>query len=136
MLLSSFDAPFNYSAKIEMISDPYNAILIGTTGNNLKFNFAVEDKSGNNTGENVDCIVSLINQGVKKTINKVYTAQQGREGVIVELDDYLTEGTNNYTGINSSTKELHVPNYAYGYESGDWQIVLQDTIGFTLYKDL
>jgi hypothetical protein len=79
--------------------------LIGTTGNNLKFNFAVEDKSGNNTGENVDCIISLVNQGVKKTINKVYTAQQGREGVIVELDDYLTEGTNNISvtikGVNT-----------------------------------
>ena len=43
LLLSSFDAPFNYSARIEMISDPYTAILIGTTGNNLQFRFAVED---------------------------------------------------------------------------------------------
>jgi len=95
LLLSSFDAPFNYSAKIEMLSESYNAILIGTLGNNIQFKFAVEDKSGNNTGENVDCVITLINTGVKKTINKVYTAQQGREGVLIELDDYLFEGTNN-----------------------------------------
>lgn len=105
LLLSSFDAPFNFSAKVEMISDPYQAILIGTTGNNLQFKFAIEDKSGNNTGENVDCSIVLTNQGVKKTINKMFTAQQGREGTIVELDEYLTEGTNNVTitikGVNS-----------------------------------
>lgn len=105
LLLSSFDAPFNYSAKIEMLSEAYKAVLIGTTGNLLQFKFAIEDKSGNNTGENVDCTITLVNQGVKKSINKIYTAQQGREGVIVELDDYLTEGTNNISvtikGVNT-----------------------------------
>lgn len=105
LLLSSFDAPFNYSAKIEMISESYKAVLIGTVGNLLQFKFAVEDKSGNSTGENADCTITLVNQGVKKTINKIYTAQQGREGIIVELDDYLTEGTNNISinikGVNS-----------------------------------
>jgi hypothetical protein len=105
LLLASFDAPFNYSAKIEMLSEAYNAVLIGTTGNVLQFKFAVEDKSGNNTGENVDCTITIVNQGVKKTINKIYTAQHGIEGVIVELDNYLAEGTNNISinikGVNS-----------------------------------
>lgn len=88
-----------------MISESYNAVLIGTTGNNLQFKFAIEDKSGNNTGENADCTITIVNQGVKKSINKIYTAQQGREGVLIELDDYLTEGTNNVSinikGVNS-----------------------------------
>jgi hypothetical protein len=105
LLLSSFDAPFNYSAKIEMLSEAYKAVLIGTPGNLLQFKFAIEDKSGNSTGENADCTITLVNQGVKKTINKIYTAQQGREGIIVELDNYLTEGTNNISinikGVNS-----------------------------------
>lgn len=105
LLLSSFDAPFNYSAKIEMLSEAYKAVLIGTLGNNIQFKFAIEDKSGNNTGENVDCTINIVNNGVKKVINKIYTAQQGREGVLVELDDYLTEGTNNISinikGVNS-----------------------------------
>lgn len=95
LLLASFDAPFNYSANIKMITDSYTAVLIGTTGNNLQFNFSIEDKSGNNTGENVECIVVISNSGVKKTINKVYTSQQGIEGILIELDDYLSEGTNN-----------------------------------------
>lgn len=105
LLLSSFDAPFNYSAKIEMLSEAYKAVLIGTLGNNIQFKFAIEDKSGNNTGENVDCTINIVNNGVKKVINKIYTVQQGREGVLVELDDYLTEGTNNISinikGVNS-----------------------------------
>ena len=105
LLLSSFDAPFNYSAKIEMISESYKAVLIGTLGNNIQFKFAVEDKSGNNTGENVDCTINIINNGVKKVINKIYTAQQGRDSVLVELDNYLVEGTNNISinikGVNS-----------------------------------
>ena len=95
LLLSSFDAPFNYSAKIEMITKSYNAVLIGTTGNNLEFKFATEDKSGNSTGENVDCNIVITNQGVKQTINKIFTSEQGREGVSIELDEYLKEGTNN-----------------------------------------
>lgn len=105
LLLTSFDAPFNYSARVELISDSYNAVLIGVGGNNLQFKFAIEDKSGNNTGENSDCSISVVNKGVKKTINKVFTAQQGREGVLIELDDYLSEGTNNVSitvkGVNS-----------------------------------
>ena len=94
LLLTTFDAPFNYSARVEMITPAYNAVLIGTTGNNLQFKFAIEDKSGNNTGENVDCSITIINSGVKKSINKVYTSQQGINGVLIELDDYLKEGTN------------------------------------------
>ena len=95
LLLSSFDAPFNYSARIEMITKSYNAVLIGTTGNSLEFKFATEDKSGNNVGENVDCTIVFTNQGVKQTVNKVFTAEQGREGVLIEIDEYLKEGTNN-----------------------------------------
>lgn len=95
LLLTTFDAPFNYSARIEMISDSYIAALVGTTGNNLEFKFATEDKSGNSVGENVDCTIVLTNQGVKQTITKIFTAEQGREGVMIELDNYLSEGTNN-----------------------------------------
>ena len=88
LLLSSFDAPFNYSARIEMITKSYNAVLIGTTGNSLEFKFATEDKSGNSVGENVDCTIVFTNQGVKQTVNKVFTAEQGREGVLIEIDEY------------------------------------------------
>jgi hypothetical protein len=78
-----------------MITKSYNAVLIGTTGNSLEFKFATEDKSGNSVGENVDCTIVFTNQGVKQTVNKVFTAEQGREGVLIEIDEYLKEGTNN-----------------------------------------
>lgn len=105
LLLTAFDAPFNYSARIEMITKSYNAVLIGTAGNNLEFKFATEDKSGNSVGENVDCTIIITNQGVKQQINKVFTAEQGREGVMIELDEYLKEGSNNISvtikGVNT-----------------------------------
>lgn len=44
--------------------------------------------------------------------------------------------TSNYLGSKAETKTIHVPSNATGYESGDWQTVLQDIVGFTLYKDL
>ena len=44
--------------------------------------------------------------------------------------------SSNYTGNKASVKGLHVPRTATGYESNDWQTVLQDIVGFTLYKDL
>ena len=39
LLLTVFDAPFNYSARIELISEAYNAVLLGSTGNTLQFKF-------------------------------------------------------------------------------------------------
>ena len=44
--------------------------------------------------------------------------------------------TSNYTGSSSLYKGIHVPSHSVGYESGDWKNILQDVIGFTLYKDL
>lgn len=42
----------------------------------------------------------------------------------------------NYTGSSASTKVLSIPANAVGYELGDWKIVLQDKVGFTLNKTL
>lgn len=97
LLLNVFDAPFNYSATITLISNSYNAILMGETGNTIQFKFSIDNKSGDSTGENADCTITFNNAGVKKTINKIYTSQQGREGVLLEVDDYLSEGVNNIT---------------------------------------
>lgn len=99
LLLTVFDAPFNYSARIELVSDAYNAVLLGSTGNTLSFKFFLENKNGDSTGENADCTITFTNAGVKKTLNQIYTSAQGREGVSIDLTDYLSEGTNNITVV-------------------------------------
>ena len=95
LLLTVFNAPFNYSARIELLSEAYNAVLLGSTGNILKFKFFLENKEGYSTEENADCTITFTNGGVKKTLNQIYTSAQGREGVSIDLQDYITEGTNN-----------------------------------------
>ena len=95
LLLNVFDAPFNYSARIELISEAYNAVLLGSTGNLLQFKFFLENKNGDSTGENADCTITFTNAGVKKVLNQMYTSAQGREGVSIDLAEYITEGTNN-----------------------------------------
>jgi hypothetical protein len=42
----------------------------------------------------------------------------------------------NYVGSKASVKRLDVPSNASGYEAGDWFDVLQDKVGFILYKEL
>ena len=44
LILGTFDAPFNYTASISMITDTYVAILTGTTGNVIRFTFDVVNK--------------------------------------------------------------------------------------------
>ncbi len=95
LLLNVFDAPFNYSARIELITEAYNAVLLGSTGNLLQFKFFLENKNGDSTGENADCTITFTNAGVKKVLNQMYTSAQGREGVSIDLAEYITEGTNN-----------------------------------------
>lgn len=95
LLLNVFDAPFNYSARIELISEAYNAVLLGSTNNLLQFKFFLENKNGDSTGENADCTITFTNAGVKKVLNQMYTSAQGREGVSIDLAEYITEGTNN-----------------------------------------
>ena len=95
LLLNVFDAPFNYSARIELLSEAYNAVLLGSTGNLLQFKFFLENKNGDSTGENADCTITFTNAGVKKVLNQMYTSAQGREGVSIDLAEYITEGTNN-----------------------------------------
>ena len=40
LILGSFDAPFNYEAVINLLSDSYVAVPLGTTGNVIEFTFS------------------------------------------------------------------------------------------------
>lgn len=91
LVLGSFDAPFNYSAEINLISDSYVAIPVGTTGNYIEFEFDIKNKNGASVGEDVICTYTILRGSVKKTITQKY-----RSGTTVRfnVDAYLGEGSN------------------------------------------
>lgn len=102
LLLGAFDAPFNYSAKIELLTPMYNAVQAGSTGNRVEFSFDTQNKQGQSMGEDVLCTYTIRRGTYKQTVTEQYAP-----GKVVSflLDDYLNEGTNHVTvaiqGVNT-----------------------------------
>lgn len=94
LLIAVFDAPFNYSAEINLVTPSYTAILSGATGNYLEFSFDTKNKQGQSVGEDVICTYTFTRGSVKQTL-----IQRCRYGTQVRLnvDSYLGEGTNRIT---------------------------------------
>lgn len=91
LILGTFDAPFNYSAEINLSSPTYVAILTGTVGNYIDFTFDTKNKQGSSVGEDVVCTYTFIRNSTKKTVTQKY-----RYGTSVHfnVDEYLETGTN------------------------------------------
>lgn len=71
-ILGTFDAPFNYTASISLLSPINNVIFSGATGNIIEFTFDIVDKSGSSTLESVNVTYSFISNGVKKSVTEQY----------------------------------------------------------------
>lgn len=91
LLIGSFEAPYNYDAKITLSTSTSNSIFLGTTGNYIDFSFDITNKSGQSTGENITCTYTFVNGAKQTTVNAIYKAN---EFVHMNIDDYLEEGTN------------------------------------------
>lgn len=91
LLIGSFEAPYNYDAKITLSTSTSNSVFLGTTGNYIDFSFDITNKSGQSTGENVTCTYTFVNGAKQTTVNAIYKAN---EFVHMNIDDYLEEGTN------------------------------------------
>lgn len=91
LILGTFDAPFNYTAEINLLSPAYNAIFVGSTGNYIDFTFDIKNKNGASTGENVNVTYTFIRNANKKVINE--TRRYG-EIVHFNVDEYIETGTN------------------------------------------
>ena len=91
LILGTFDAPFNYTAEINLLSPQYNAIQKGTIGNYLRFTYDVKNKQGASTGENVIITITFIRNSVKKEVK-----QLGKYGETINfnVDDYIDDGAN------------------------------------------
>ena len=92
LILGTFDAPFNYTASINLLTSNYVAILTGTTGNIIRFTFDVVNKQGSSVGENVLCTYTFIKGSTKKVVKARY---RYNEEVSFSVDDYISDGTNN-----------------------------------------
>lgn len=91
LILGTFDAPFEYSAEITLLSSAYNAIQVGVTGNYIDFTFDVKNKNGSSTGESVNVTYTFTRNASKVVVKE--TRKSG-ESVHFNIDDYLLEGTN------------------------------------------
>ena len=83
-----------YSAIINLESQMYNTISLGTVGNYIDFTFQVYNKSGMPTGEPVICTYTFRKASMKQTVVEQYAA--GRS-IHFNIDKYLSEGTNQIT---------------------------------------
>lgn len=94
LVLGTFDAPFNYSASIKLISKQVNNIFEGTSGNYIEFTFDTTNKDGSSVGEGVICTYTIIKGSTKKVVTAKYSYG---ETVRFLIDDYLQVGTNTIT---------------------------------------
>lgn len=101
LIIGTFDAPLNYSAEVNLISEPYVAVPLGTTGNYIEFTFDTKNKNGASVGEDVVCTYTIMQGNAKKVVTQKY-----RSGTSVKfnVDGYLKEGSNRITiGIVGQT---------------------------------
>lgn len=91
LILGNFDAPFNYEAEINLISEPYKAVQLGSTGNYVEFTFDTKNKQGASVGGLAIVTYTIIRNSTKKVITETHNS---KTTVKFNLDEYLGEGTN------------------------------------------
>ncbi len=91
LVLGTFDAPFNYEAEINLISESYKAVQLGSTGNYVEFTFDTKNKQGASVGGLAIVTYTIIRNSTKKVITETHNS---KTTVKFNLDEYLGEGTN------------------------------------------
>lgn len=91
LILGTFEAPFNYEAEINLISEPYKAVQLGSTGNYVEFTFDTKNKQGASVGGLAIVTYTIIRNSTKKVITETHNS---KTTVKFNLDEYLGEGTN------------------------------------------
>ena len=120
LLLGAFDAPFNYTAEINLATPTYNTISLGSTGNIINFTFDIKNKQGASTGENA-LITYTISKGSTKTEFKEY--RSFGSAISFSVDKYLEEGTNTITINVVGQTSLAATTVAINYEVVNLNII-------------
>ena len=94
LVLGAFDAQAQYAAEIKLSTPGFNAILLGATGNTIKFTFDIKNMAGSSVGDDITCTYTITRGGSKKVITEKY---RNNTEVSFNVDSYLAEGTNTIT---------------------------------------
>lgn len=100
LVLGTFDAPFNYTAEINLMTPIYNAVFADSTGNYITFTCDIKNKQGSPTGEDSLVTYTFIRNGVKQVVTQ--TSKHGDVNNF-NVDKYISEGINS---ISVSIKGL------------------------------
>lgn len=91
LVIGSFDTQAQYVAEINLITSDYNAVLLGSTGNDIRFNFDIKNLAGDSVGDSITCTYTIVRGGTKKVITEKY---RNKTEVVFNIDPYLNEGDN------------------------------------------
>ncbi|NLC04872.1 MAG: hypothetical protein GX787_11430, partial [Tissierellia bacterium] len=94
LVLGVFDAPFNFSAEINLTTPIYNAVFLNSVGNYLTFTCDIKNKQGASTGEDVMVTYTIMRNSIRQTFSE--TKKFG-DTVNFNIDKYLNEGVNSIT---------------------------------------
>lgn len=119
LILGTFDAPFNYTAEINLTTPTYVAILAGATNNYIDFTFDVKNKQGASIGEDVLVTFTFTRGSVKQKVSQKY-----RYGTSVHfnVDKYISTGTNSITITVTGQTTLAATTIAVTYQVVDLQL--------------
>lgn len=127
LILGIFDAPFNYSAEINLKTDTYNAVALGSTENYLIFTSNIKNKNGQSTGENVLCTYTIKRGATKQVIQQQYNSDKE---VLFITDKYLLEGTNNITIAIQGKDSLAATSVSIEYQVVELSLNVEFSLGY------
>jgi hypothetical protein len=131
LILGSFDAPFNYTAEINLASKSYNAVFIGSSGHYIDFTFDVKNKQGASTGESVIIKYTFMRGSNKREMSEI---KPFGSAVHFNIDKYLAEGTNTIIVSVMGQNTLAATSVAITYEVVNLQ--LNDTLDISKVYNL
>lgn len=129
LLLGVFDAPFNYTASIALLSPTYCALLKGDTPAALRFTFDVVNKSGQSVGEDVNVTYTLTRGATKYS-----KTERLRYGSTAEFDPsaWIDAGTSTLTIAICGLNTLAATTVAVTYQVIDLSLTDQADISKTV----
>lgn len=131
LVLGTFDAPFNYTAEINLASKSYNAVFIGSSGHYIDFTFDVKNKQGASTGESVIVKYTFMRGSNKREVSEI---KPFGSAVHFNIDKYLAEGTNTIIVSITGQNTLAATSVAITYEVVNLQ--LNDMLDISKVYDL
>ena len=131
LVLGTFDAPFNYTAEINLASKTYNAVFIGSSGHYIDFTFDVKNKQGASTGESVIVKYTFMRGSNKREVSEI---KPFGSAVHFNIDKYLAEGTNTIIVSVTGQNTLAATSVAITYEVVNLQ--LNDMLDISKVYDL